>query len=210
MSATTGRSATAPRFTEVPKAKLGALAGGGEAGELARSVDWSGTAIGPIEDWSQALRSTAALVLHNHSAMLLWWGPEFVQIYNDAYRPILGDKHPRAMGQRFRDCWSEVFHILGPMAERPFHGGPAATRDDMAVPINRKIRREEAHFRLAYSPVPDETVAATGIGGVLATVTEITDEVYADRQLRTFNANRDVVEVVRDIADLTEAAVVAA
>ena len=185
MSATTGRPATAPRFTEVPKAKLGALAGGGEAGELARSVDWSATAIGPVEDWSQALRSTAALVLHNHSGMLLWWGPEFVQIYNDAYRPVLGDKHPRAMGQRFRDCWTEVFHILGPMAERPFHGGPASTSDDIAVPINRKIQREETHFRLAYSPVPDETVATTGIGGVLATVTEITDEVYADRQLRT-------------------------
>src|SRR5215510_13231258 len=107
------------------------FAGGGEAGALARSTDWAQTPIGPVERWSQALRSTAALVLHNYSGMLLWWGPRFVQIYNDAYRPVLGDKHPRAMGQPVSECWSEVFHIVGPMAERPFRGGPASTSDDI-------------------------------------------------------------------------------
>src|SRR5579871_1627316 len=154
------------------------LDGPGEACAVARTVDWAQTPLGPLEGWSQALRSAAALVLHNHSGMLLWWGPDFVQIYNDAYRPVLGDKHPAAMGQRFRDCWSEVFHILGPMAERPYRGGPASTSDDIAVPIQRKVPREEAHFRLAYSPVPDDTVADTAIGGVLATVTEITEQAY--------------------------------
>jgi hypothetical protein len=88
-------------------------------------------------------------------------------------------------GQRFADCWSEVFHILGPMAEQPFRGGPASTSDDIALPIRCKVAREESHFRLAYSPVPDETVPETGIGGALATVAEITEQVYAERQLRT-------------------------
>jgi signal transduction histidine kinase len=161
------------------------LSGGGGAGALARATDWSGTALGPVDRWSQALRSTAALVLNNHSGMLLWWGPDFIQIYNDAYRPVLGDKHPTAMGQRFADCWAEVFHILGPMAERPFRGGPAATSDDLPLLINRKVPREETHFRLAYSPVPDESISPTRIGGVLATVTEITEEVFGARQLRT-------------------------
>ncbi|HEU4582296.1 MAG TPA: hypothetical protein VFS67_28765 [Polyangiaceae bacterium] len=117
--------------------------------------------------------------------MLLWWGPQFIQIYNDAYRPVLGDKHPGAMGQPFSECWKEVFHILGPMAERPFRGGPASTSDDIALLLHRKLPREESHFRLAYSPVLDETVPGTGIGGVLATVTEISDSAYAERQLRT-------------------------
>ncbi|MGH9643087.1 MAG: sensor histidine kinase, partial [Terriglobales bacterium] len=184
MSSTTSKPAAALRSAEEHKANLDCLAGSGEACALARSVDWGRTSIGRVEGWSQALRSTAALVLHNHSAMLLWWGPEFVQIYNDVYRPVLGDKHPRAMGQRFRDCWSEVFHILGPMAERPFRGGPASTSDDIAVPIHRKVPREEAHFRLAYSPVPDESIG-TGIGGVLATVAEITEQAYSDRQIHT-------------------------
>jgi signal transduction histidine kinase len=161
------------------------LAGGGEAGALARAVDWSATPLGPVAGWSQALRSTAALVLHNDSGMLLWWGPDQIQIYNDAYRPVLGDKHPRAMGQPFRECWAEVFHILGPMAERPLRGGPASTSDDLPLLINRKVHREETHFRLAYSPVPDETAQPLGIGGVLATVTEITEQAYGARQLHT-------------------------
>lgn len=184
MSPTQDRFAKAHRPGRKLQTGLECLMGPGEACALARAVDWSRTSIGPVDGWSQALRSTASLVLHNHSPMLLWWGEEFVQIYNDAYRPVLGEKHPRAMGQRFRDCWSEVFHILGPMAERPFRGGPASVSDDIAVLIERKVLREESHFRLAYSPVPDETVE-TGIGGVLATVTEITEQVYADRQIRT-------------------------
>jgi signal transduction histidine kinase len=161
------------------------LAGGGEAGALARAVDWAATPLGPPETWSQALRSAAALVLHCEWQMILWWGPELTQIYNDAYTPVLGAKHPRAMGQRFRDCWAEVFHILGPMAEQPYRGGPASVADDIALAIDRRVPREESHFRLAYSPVPDETVPGTGIGGVLATVTEITEQVYGNRQLRT-------------------------
>src|SRR5215468_5735730 len=160
------------------------LANGGEAGALARSIDWSRTAIGPVERWSQALRSTVALVLHNHSPMLLWWGPEFIQIYNDAYRPVLGDKHPRAMGQPTRECWHEIWHIIGPMIETPFRGGPASVVDDLLLPIRRKSFVEESHFRVAYSPVPDDSVPGTGVGGVLATVTETTEQVYAERQLR--------------------------
>jgi signal transduction histidine kinase len=161
------------------------LAGGGDSGALARSVDWSATAIGGVEQWPQALRSAAALVLHNDSPMLLWWGPEFVQIYNDAYVPVLGDKHPRAMGQPLSQCWAEVFDIVRPMAEKPLRGGGASSSDDLALLINRKVHREDSHFRVSYSPVPDETVRPTGIGGVLATVTEITEQVYGDRQLRT-------------------------
>jgi signal transduction histidine kinase len=174
-----------PSSTKRDDATARVLARGGEAGAIARAVDWSATPLGPVAGWSQALGSTAALVLHNDSGMLLWWGPDQIQIYNDAYRPVLGDKHPRAMGQAFRDCWAEVFHVLGPMAERPLRGGPASTSDDLPLLINRKVHREETHFRLAYSPVPDETVQPTGIGGVLATVTEITEEAYGARQLHT-------------------------
>jgi signal transduction histidine kinase len=164
------------------------LANGGEAGALARSIDWSRTAIGPVDSWSQALRSTVALILHNHSGLLLWWGPKFIQIYNDAYRPVLGDKHPRSMGQPVSECWSEIWHIIGPMIEAPFRGGPASVSDDLVLPIRRKSFVEETHFRVAYSPVPDDTVPETGIGGVLATVTETTEQVYAERQLRTLRA----------------------
>ncbi|MFT3700020.1 MAG: ATP-binding protein [Kofleriaceae bacterium] len=120
---------------------------------------------------------------------------------------MLGDKHPRAMGQRFADCWSEVFHILGPMAEQPFRGGPATKADDIALAINRRVPREESHFRLAYSPVPDDTVAGTGIGGVLATVTEITEQVYGERQLRTLRELAAQASDARTIEQACELAV---
>jgi signal transduction histidine kinase len=161
------------------------LAGGGDAGALARTIDWSATPLGPVDTWSRALQSAASIVLHNHSGMLLWWGRDLVQIYNDAYRPVLGDKHPRAMGQPFRECWREVFGVLGPLAERALRTGEAAVRDDIPLLLDRKLPREEAHFRLAYSPVPDESVPETGVGGVLATVNEISEKVFADRQLGT-------------------------
>lgn len=175
------------RVTDVRerRAPRDCFAGGGEAGRLMRQIDWAKTALGPVEGWSQALRTTVGLLLHNHSPMLLWWGPRFVQIYNDAYRPVTGDKHPRSLGQTGPECWPDIWHILGPMAERPLRGGQASTADDLFLLLNRRGFVEETHFKIAYSPVPDESVEPTGIGGVLATVAETTEQVYGDRQLRT-------------------------
>jgi hypothetical protein len=85
------------------KGKRGAhtcLAGGGEMGALMRAIDWSTTPLGPVESWSQALRAIVSMMLANRFPMLLWWGPDYVQLYNDAYAPVPGTKHPKSMGQR--------------------------------------------------------------------------------------------------------------
>ncbi len=169
MSSATGHPAGAHKPTAAPQVDADCLAGGGEACGVARAVDWARTPIGAVAGWSQALRSTASLVLHNHAAMLLWWGPEFVQIYNDACRPALGQEHPRAMGLRLRDCWTEVLPILAPLVERAYRDGPACGSDGIGVPVQCKLPGEKTHFRLILSPVPDATVE-TGIGGVLAVV----------------------------------------
>ncbi len=161
------------------------LAGGGEMGALMRSIDWSRTPLGPVSEWSQALRTMVGLLLRNRFPLLLWWGPQFVQLYNDAYRPIPGARHPGSMGQPASECWNEIWHVIGPMIEAPFRGEPATWSDDLELYITRRGFLEETHFKVAYSPVPDETVAPTGIGGVLATVAEITEQVYGERQLRT-------------------------
>ena len=81
------------------------LVGGGEMGKLIRSMDWSRTPLGPIESWSQSLRTTVSLCLASNFPIALVWGPKHVQIYNDGYWPICGDKHPGAMGQDFTECW---------------------------------------------------------------------------------------------------------
>ncbi len=121
-------------------------------------------------------------VLANRFPLLLWWGPHYVSIYNDAYRPILGTKHPRALGQPVKECWSEIWHVLQPLIDTPFNGGPATWMEDICLEINRHGFMEETHFTVAYSPVPDET-APRGIGGVLATVHEITETVIGERRL---------------------------
>ena len=112
----------------------------------------------------------------------LWWGPQFCGLYNDAYVPILGAKHPWAIGQPVSEVWLEIWHILKPLIETPFNGGPATWMEDIPLEINRLGFVEETHFTIAYSPVPDETVPS-GIGGVLATVHEITEKVIGERRV---------------------------
>jgi PAS domain S-box-containing protein len=158
------------------------LAGGGEMGERIRAFDWSKTAIGPPETWSPALRMMIQLLLANRFPLLLWWGPQYVSIYNDAYRPVLGAKHPWGLGRPLSECWSEIWDVLKPLVDTPFKGGPPTWNEDIELELNRHGFVEESHFTIAYSPVPDET-APGGIGGVLATVHEITGKVIGERRV---------------------------
>lgn len=159
--------------------------GGGEMGALMRATDWARTPVGDVASWSPSFRSMVGLVLRNGFPLCMWWGPELVQFYNDPFRPTLGAKHPTACGQSGRECWAEIWHIIGPMIEGPFAGGPAAGAGELPLLIHRNGFFEETHFRVAYSPIPDESVVGTGIGGVLATVSETTAQVIAERQVRT-------------------------
>jgi PAS domain S-box-containing protein len=158
------------------------LAGGGEMGALIRATDWSTTPLGPIDNWSPTLRMMVSFLLANRFPLLLWWGPQYIQIYNDAYRPIPGAKHPKSLGQPAGECWREIWHIIGPLIDTPFGGGPATWMEDLELEIQRSGFIEETHFTVAYSPVPDDT-APRGIGGVLATVHEITEKVIGERRV---------------------------
>ena len=154
---------------------------GGEMGAVMRSVDWSRTPLGAVATWSDSLRMMVGFLLANRFPLLLWWGPHFVQLYNEAYRPVLGTKHPRSMGQPASECWPEIWNIIGPLIDAPFNGGPSTWMEDIELEVDRHGYREESHFTIAYSPVPDVT-AHRGIGGVLATVNEITEKVLAERR----------------------------
>lgn len=153
--------------------------------ELERLIDekdWSQTPVGAAQNWSPALRMMVSLLLANRFPTLLWWGPDYVQFYNDAYRPIPGAKHPKSLGQPARECWAEIWHILKPLIDTPFNGGPPTWIEDFELVIYRSSFHEETHFTVAYSSVPDDT-APNGIGGVLATVHEITSKVIGERRL---------------------------
>jgi signal transduction histidine kinase/CheY-like chemotaxis protein len=170
------------RAADVPAAPR-FLAGSGEMGELTRIKDWSATGIGPMESWSPALKLIVSFMLASRFPQLLWWGPDYISLYNDAYRSILGSKHPDALGRPFRDVWPEVKKVLMPLIDVPFNGGAASWTDDILLEVNRHGYLEESHFAFDYCAVPDESVPS-GIGGVLATVQEITTKVVGERRIR--------------------------
>ena len=157
------------------------LSGGGEMGALARAVDWSQTAVGPADRWPQSLRTALSILLESKFPMLLCWGPEFVQFYNDPFRPILGiSKHP-ALGQSTKQTFAEAWHIIGPLFEQVMQG-TAVGFEDMLVPLDRNGFLEECYFLYSYSPIRDES---GGVGGILVTCTETTGRILAERRLRT-------------------------
>lgn len=158
---------------------------GGEMGKLISEFDWSKTPIGSPNTWSESLKNLVNMMLVNRFPMLLWWGEHYVQIYNDPYIPVLGLKHPSpGLGRPGYECWDEIWNVIGPLVDTPFKGGASSWMDDILLKVNRNNFEEETHFTIAYSPVPDPTVA-NGIGGVLATVKEITGEIIAKRQMET-------------------------
>ncbi|QSQ28211.1 response regulator [Pyxidicoccus parkwayensis] len=173
-------------------------------GTLMRSVDWSRTALGPVETWPSSLRTALGLVLGSRFPMLLWWGEELIQLYNDAYRPILGDKHPRSLGAPGAEVWAEIWHIIGPQANLIREGGSATWNEHLLLPMQRKGYLEETYFTFSYSPVPDETGQ---VGGVLVTCQETTAQVQDERQLRTL---RDLGNALTETRSAEEACSVAA
>src|ERR1700750_3024069 len=158
------------------------------AGEMAARVAAhrrSAPPPGPREQWSPSLKLIVATMMASQFPMALRWGPEFVIIYNDGYLPILGEKHPEALGARFREVWPEVQDQLGSLHHDLLSGKRQAMfAEDMLLRIRRRgADMEDAYFTVSYSPVPDET-APTGIGGVLITAVETTKRVAAERALR--------------------------
>jgi signal transduction histidine kinase len=173
------------------------FAGGGEMGTLMRGLDWSSTPLGPVSTWPQSLRTVVGILLTTRHPMLLWWGPDLIQFYNDAYRQSLGpDRHPSALGQRGRECWDEAWDTMAPQIEAVLEHGEATWHEDHLVPIVRGGRLQDAWWSYSYSPVRND---GAGIGGVLVTMQETTQRVLADRRLRIL---RELAE--RETAARTE------
>ena len=181
------------------------LAGGGAAGELIRGIDWSKTPLGPAAAWPKSLVTTVGIVLHSRHPMFLWWGPELIQFYNDAYTPSLGTgKHPIAMGQRGRDCWGEIWPVIWPQIEGVMTRGEASWNQDALIPILRNGRLEEVYWTYGYSPVFADDGS---VGGTLVVCTETTPRVLAARRLRVLGDLTESTALATDAASVDRIAV---
>jgi signal transduction histidine kinase len=148
---------------------------------LMRSTDWSATKLGPVENWPKSLKTMVGAVLGSRFPMVLWWGPELLHLYNDAYRPILRDKHPASLAAPMAQVWAEVWDVAGPLVRSVQQGGPATWTEDLQLFISSAGMAEETYFTFSYSPVPGDD---GGVGGVLNTVQETTAKVQSERQIR--------------------------
>ena len=187
------------------------FAGDGEMAALCRARDWASTPLGPTEQWSQSLRTTVGIVLSCRNPMFLFWGPELVQFYNDAYRPSFGEsgRHPDALGMRGRECWTDIWDVIGPQIEQVMSGGGATWHEDQYLPILRNGQLEDVWWTYSYSPVLDDDGS---VGGTLVVCLETTQRVRAEAALREsesryrmlFNSLDEgfcVVEVLFDAQD---------
>ncbi|RAJ33059.1 ATP-binding protein [Pedobacter cryoconitis] len=158
------------------------LKGGGEMGALTRSFNWSETLLGTPDKWSQNLLTTLSIILHSKYPMFLWWGPDLIQFYNDAYKPSLGNpgKHPKALGQKGEECWPEIWPVIKPLIDQVMAGGEAIWNEDKLIPIYRNNRMEDVYWTFCYSRIIDVNGE---IGGVLVTCNETTNRVKTTQQI---------------------------
>jgi signal transduction histidine kinase/DNA-binding response OmpR family regulator len=112
--------------------------------------------------------------------MVIWWGPRMTQLYNDAFTPLIGQKHPRAIGQDAMDCYPESWAEVGPLAESVLAGDGATYSRDLCLPYQRHGYVEETYWTFSYSPIQ----VGHGVGGIFIAVLETTAQVLAERRLR--------------------------
>jgi PAS domain S-box-containing protein len=175
------------------------FAGTGEMRERVRELDWASTPLGPVEGWPATLVTIVDVMLGSAFAQILLWGPDLVQIYNDAYRPLIGMKHPSALGQPIRDCWPELWEISRPQFERVL-AGETMFLQDVPFDLTRSAETERTYFTASQSPVRgDDGVVA----GILATMMETTSgvrgaEIQGERErlLRELQVERARLEEV--------------
>jgi len=169
---------------EAHRNSLPFLSGGGDMGALLRSVDWSATPLGAPSGWPSALKQTVSMMLTTTFPVLICWGKDYIQLYNDAFRPINGEtKHPQAFGGSAKDTYAEIWDTIGPMFAGVMEGQTFGFPNFM-VPLDRNGQPEACYFDFSYSPIRDEQGV---IGGVLVICVETTGKMRAIEEMAAAN-----------------------
>ncbi|ATB35325.1 two-component system sensor histidine kinase/response regulator [Cystobacter fuscus] len=164
------------------------LSGGGDTGALMRALDWSKTPLGPVESWPQSLRSAISICLGSGFPINLYWGPEYVMLYNDGYAPIAGGKHPWALGRGAREVWPELWDSIGESFARVLATGEATYLEDSLLLMHRHGYTEECYFNYTLSPIRGESGRVEGIFNAVMETT-----------YRVINARRN--QVLRELGE---------
>ena len=197
---TTERLADGPSF----------LSEGGLMGALMRAHDWTLTPLGEPATWPQSLQTALSICLNAKVVSALYWGRDLRILYNDAYAPVLAERHPGALGLPLREVWSEVWDVVGPQLASVMTTGAGFATESQRLMILRQGRLEETFWIYSFAPV---RVEAGDIGGVFLTAMDITGQVNSGRRNlverdRAWRLSQDALAVCE--ADGTLAAVNAA
>ena len=168
-------------FDDTADRETAILAGTGEMQSLIHGRNWGTTGLGAFETWPQSLRTAIDIVLRSRFAMFVWWGPQFLNLYNDAYSLFLGQKHPDALGRSARDVWKEIWDLVGPRATAVLENGKSTFDEAMLLIVERRGYPEATYFTFSYSPIYDDHGA---VGGIFGVVTEETSRVVGERRLK--------------------------
>jgi PAS domain S-box-containing protein len=189
-----GRHAGAPPAAPAPAAERPAprprsgggagaaevFAGGGELGALMRAYDWASSPLGPVERWPQNLKTCVRIVLTSRQPMFVWWGEQLINLYNDAYRSIVGGKHPQALGQPASVVWREIWDQIAPRAAAAMRDNEGTYDEALRLIMHRHGYDEETYYTFSYSPVPDDDGRP---GGIICANTSDTDRIVGERQM---------------------------
>ena len=173
--------------------------------ERIQSLDWSKTPLGPIHRWPQSLHTVVNILLSSRYAMWMAWGPELTMLYNDAYQPTLGIKHPWALGKQASAVWAEIWSDIGPRIEAVLTTGKATYDEGLLLFLERSGFPEETYHTFSYSPLLDDQGR---ISGMLCVVTEETERLIGERRVQTLrevssalastNTQEEVVQAVSE------------
>jgi len=182
-----------------------AVALGGEMGRRLSEYDWDAHPLGPMSGWPAEVRATVAVALTSQFPIVLWLGAdELFLVYNDTYIPMLGDKHPAALGQPGRRVWWDIWDPIGPMLSGVVATGRATWSDDLMLALVIAGQRQERYFTFSYSPI---LAPAGEVSGVFCAVTETTERVLGERRLQILNTAATALMETRTVEDAVAATI---
>jgi two-component sensor histidine kinase/CheY-like chemotaxis protein len=164
-----------------PMGEMSFLAGDSEMARLIRHRDWSAHPFGPPEGWPQSLRSALSICLHSAFPTAIYWGPELRLLYNDAWAPVPGPRHPAALGAPAREVWADIWHVIEPQFARLLASGEGVYVEDQMLPMRRYGVPEETYWSYSFTAIRGEDGT---IAGVFNTGSETTRSVLGQRQMR--------------------------